>query len=379
LTAGRGPQGRPGQKIHGGLPGYKYYGAFAPGLEECIAEVLGERFPDLAIPLLLSGAVVFKTALSYDRLNLFCFNNIFRVISVVTGQGGAPRETLEDFVRNTIRRKAGEEIIADCARRTGADAGFRVVFSLENTPAALNERLRGEAEAYISSLSRLRVNRSSPGVEFWFLLRREGAFFMRRLSRHRPWDKLLHPGELPPPLAWTLCRLSNPGPGERVADPFCGYGSIPAARLRHFPPAEFFASDIDRQVLKIAKNKFKGKERHCCRFNCLDAVELPRLIPPASLDSIITDPPWGIYQKPGGKNPGRESPDRRPQSPGDLYRRSLAVFSGLLKPGAPAVILCGRGEELKEAAEKNGFTLTRNIPILLSGRKAAVYALRSPG
>jgi hypothetical protein len=42
------------------------------------------------------------------------------------------------------------------------------------------------------------------------------------------------------------------------------------------------------------------------------------------------------------------------------------------------VILCGRGEELKGAVEKNGFAVTKNIPILLSGRKAAVYVLRSP-
>lgn len=369
------------------MPRYTYYGAFAPGLEECIAEVLGERSADMAIPLLLSGAVVFETSLSYDRLNFFCFNNIFRVISVTTDlrKNGASPETLEDFVRNTIRLKAGKEIIADSAGRAAAEAGFRVIFSLENTPAALSEGLRREAETYISSLSRLKVNRSKPGVEFWFLLRREGAFFIQRLSRHHSWDKLLHPGELPPPLAWMLCRLSSPGPGERVADPFCGYGAIPAARLRHFPPAEFFASDIDRKVLGIAKGKFNGKQQHCCHFNCLEAGELSRLIPPASLDSIITDPPWGVYQKPAEKNhrTGSRNPDpfplRQSPVPGDLYRQSLAVFSGLLKPGAPAVLLCGRGEELTAAAEKNGFTVTRNIPILLSGRKTAIYTLRSPG
>jgi tRNA G10 N-methylase Trm11 len=272
-----------------------------------------------------------------------------------------------------------------------------VIFSLENTPAALGEDLRREAEARIASLSGLRVNRSSPGVEFWFLLRREGAFFLRRLSRHRPWDKLLHPGELPPPLAWMLCRLSNPRPGEKAADPFCGYGAIPAARLRHFPPAEFFASDIDRRALKAAQNKLKGSSEHRCHFNCLDAGELPRLIPPASLDSIITDPPWGFYQGPGekgrGPSPGRlaggqlrraDTPGPSPgggplaRSLGELYRRSLTVFAGLLKPGAPAVILCGRGEKLRAAAEHSGFTVVRHIPILLSGRKTAIYVLRSP-
>jgi hypothetical protein len=397
----------------------RYYGAFAPGLEECIAEVLRERSPDLTIPLLLSGAVVFETSLSYDRLNFFCFNNIFQLIAADLpkdvnrgarpsredrpAQGTKPfreirpsREGLEDFVRNTIHLKGGRDTrsgrgdFGPGVNFQGPEGGFRVIFSLENNPVALSEGLRRETEARIASLSGLKVNRSKPGVEFWFLLRREGAFFMRRLSRHRPWDKLLHPGELPPPLAWMLCRLSNPRPGEKTADPFCGYGSIPAARLRHFPQAEFFASDIDRLSLKIAQGKFRGKPQHCCHFNCLDVEELPRIISPASLDSVITDPPWGFYQKPGpgAETPeedrketetpaGKEEPEALPagELAGELYARSLAVFSGLLKPGGRVVMLCGRGTGPRTAAERRGFTVVRDIPILLSGRKAEILVL----
>jgi hypothetical protein len=343
---------------------YRYYGAFAPGLEGCITEVLTGRSPDTAVPLALSGAAVFETSLSYDRLNFFCFNNIFRVIAADQRTGGAPpsRDGLENFVRRIIRLKLGKKIIEDSAG--GGAQGFRVVFSLENTPAAASADLRRDAENFIASLSGLPVNRSSPGTEFWFLLRREGSFFMQRLSRHRPWDKLLHPGELPPPLAWMLCQLSCPRPGERVADPFCGRGSIPAARLRHFPQAEFFASDIDGGVLKAAEAKLKGKT-HRCRFDRLDVRDLPRAVPAASLDSIITDPPWGRYQ---------DLPIE------DLYAQSLKVFSSLLKPGGRAVILCGRGIDLPTAAAQNGFTAARNIPILLSGRKAVIYVLQTgPG
>jgi tRNA G10 N-methylase Trm11 len=149
-----------------------------------------------------------------------------------------------------------------------------------------------------------------------------------------------------------------------VADPFCGYGSIPAERLRRFPPAEFFASDIDGASLKIAKNKFRGDTAHHCTFNRCDAVDLPRFIPPASLDSIITDPPWGFY---------------RDQPIGDLYTRSFGIFSRLLKPGGRAVLLCGRGGEAEAAAGQNGFSISRCIPILLSGKKAAVYVLIESG
>jgi SAM-dependent methyltransferase len=254
-----------------------------------------------------------------------------------------------------------------------------VIFSCENVPAAEDEGLRHEAESYIASLSGLRVNRSKPGTEFWFLQRREGAFFMQRLSHHGAWDKTLHPGELPPPLAWMLCWLAKPRYGEKSADPFCGYGSIAVARLRHFPPGEFFASDTDAKALAYGKGKFKGEAASAlspkCHFNRIDARELARIIPPGSLDSIITDPPWGFYRK--------NSP--APTAAGELYARCFKVFAGLLKPGGRMVILCGRGEkpgggpsaadELLQAADQNSFTLTRSIPILVSGKKAVIFLL----
>jgi SAM-dependent methyltransferase len=370
---------------HNRLQLNRYYGACAPGLEEYLAGVLKERFSDLAVPRILSGALVFDTSLSYERLNLLCFNNVFRVIGSRAGREQSPGTlgevdhpsgmVLESFVRGVLRRRMGRDSLAGCTPA----GSFRVVFSVENTPAAVGPALRREAEDRIASFSALRLDRSNPDTEFWFLLRREGAFFMRRLSRHRPWDKLLHPGELPPPLAWTLCRLSGPRPGETVADPFCGYGSIPAARVRHFPQAEFFASDIDEGPLRIARGQFKGKTPPRCHFNRLDVAELPRIIPPGGLDAVITDPPWGHYPRPlpAGGGPEQKPAEGAGRALEDLYRRSFEVFAGLLKPGGRIVMLCGRGEEAPEAAERGGFSLSRSLPILVSGKKAVIHVLET--
>jgi tRNA G10 N-methylase Trm11 len=156
-----------------------------------------------------------------------------------------------------------------------------------------------------------------------------------------------------------LCKLSGPRHGEKTADPFCGYGSIPEARLRHFPPGEFFASDIDPKALAYSKSKFKGN--HLCHFECIDARELQRIIPPASLDSIVTDPPWGLYKEAGN---------------GEAWY--LKVFADLLKPGGRVVLLCGRGnmeEPLEKAAVENSFTINRRVPVLVSGRKAVIFLL----
>jgi hypothetical protein len=332
----------------------RYYGSFAPGLQHVIAEVLGEGLPDLRIVRLLEGAAVFDTALSYDRLNSLCFNNVFQVIDMANRP-----EALEAWIADAAARRS--RVVAENSRKIRS---FRVIFSRENVPAALGEKLRNHVENCISRESGLTVNRSRPDTEFWFLYRREGGglcLFMKRLTRRPSFDKSLHQGELPPPVAWTLCRLSNPKAGERVADPFCGYGAIPQARLRHFPPAEFFASDIDAAALARTRDKFRGKT--CCHVNRIDAGELGRIIPPASLDAVITDPPWGFHEK-------------LPCPIEEFYTRNLAVFARLLKDGGRGVFLCGRGEEFGTAGEKTGFTVTRNIPILLSGKKAAILVLR---
>jgi predicted RNA methylase len=359
----------------------RYYGSFAPGLQDFIAQVLGERLPDLRIVRLLEGAVVFDTEISYDRLNFFCFNNLFQVIDMKSCRKEADRGS---WIGEALARGRGSPVIGENSRKIRS---FRVIFSRENVPSPLGGKLRNQAEACIARESGLAVNRSSPDTEFWFLYRREGGrgreegsgeaaqsrgaggtglgLFMKRLTRHPSFDKSLHRGELPPPVAWTLCRLSNPKAGERVADPFCGYGSIPEARLRYFPPGEFFASDIDGGALARARDKC-GRPPQPCHFNRIDAGELNRIIPPASLDAIITDPPWGFYEK-------------LPCPAEEFYARFLAVFAGLLKDGGCGVFLCGRGEALRAAGEKTGFALVRDIPILLSGKKARILVLRLPG
>jgi hypothetical protein len=61
-----------------------------------------------------------------------------------------------------------------------------------------------------------------------------------------------------------------------------------------------------------------------------------------------------------------------------LYAQSFTIFAGLLKPGGRTVLLCGRDGELRAAAEQSGFTLARRIPILLSGKKTAIYVFQGP-
>ena len=349
--------------------GSLYYASFIPGLREFIAEVTRERLHDVVIHRLLDGAILFETSVTYDRFNFFCFNNIFAVADLMehTNHEGALEAHINTVIHNGLA-PAAEQVIA---RNSSKFRTFRIVISRENTPAAIDEKLRLGADQYIARLSGLKVDRARPDAEFWFLYRndhqppwrpspaRQFSVFMKRLTMRPSWEKSLHPGELPPPLAWTLCRLGNLKHGDIVLDPFCGYGSIPHAALKFFHITQCIACDSNEKAAAYTAARHKN---HPADFvpRKTDFRSLANLLPPQSVDAIITDPPWGHYQ---------ELPVTQ------LYEDMFRVFDLLLKADGRIVILGDRTDTLLQAAG-NRFTLLQNIPILLSGKKAAIYLLR---
>jgi SAM-dependent methyltransferase len=337
-----------------------YYAAFVPGLQRVVADIVRTRLSDVRIDKLLDGAVVFETQCTYDRLNFFCFNNIFAVISIVEN---FPREGAPEAHIRAAGKAAGRQgrnpVIAENSKKIRS---FRVVCSEENRPASMDERIREKLERFIAGQSRLGVNRSSPDTEFWILYRREGfSVFMKRLTKHPSFEKILRPGELPPPLAYMLCWLSGPKPAEVVVDPFCGCGSILEERQKHFPPALFCASDIDGKVLALARRRIRGSLSSCCRIQRADIRSIFSVVPEGTADAVITDPPWGEYAE-------------LPVSPGRFYGDMAGIFGRLLKPGGTAVVLTARIGELQAGVEESGILEPGEIfPVLVSGRKAAVF------
>jgi tRNA G10 N-methylase Trm11 len=193
------------------------------------------------------------------------------------------------------------------------------------------------------------------------LYRREGfSLFMKRLTRSA--SKRLHAGELSPQLAWLLCLAGKPGPGETTIDPFCGYGSIPEAALKHFPIKKLYASDTDDRCVKIVRSK-PGLKTDRCEIRRADVFSVSDFLPKEGVDVIITDPPWGMYRE--TKIPLEK-----------FYEDTLALFSRLLKGGGRAVVLTAARREIETAAEKTpDLSMTKIIPILVSGKKAAVYVM----
>jgi tRNA (guanine6-N2)-methyltransferase len=338
-----------------------FYAAFIPGLQNLIADVIKERLSDVKIHKLLDGAVLFETATDYDKLNFFCFNNIFAVIDVIehTDNDVKPKIALEKHIKSAVKNNAASDVISNNNKKFHT---FRIVASAENIPAAIDEKARADAESYISRFSGLKVNRSLPDTEFWFIFRSEKeqnnfSVFMKRLTLRPSWEKTLHKGELPPPLAWTLCRLACLVHSDTVLDPFCGYGSIPDAALKHFHIKNFIACDNNRESALYTKARFNKRKKEDFVFYDSNFSALSSLIAEKSIDAIVTDPPWGEY---------------REVNKSAFYKEMFDVFQRLLKDGGRVVLLCANNDDFLNEVP-NIFRLEAKIPILLSGKKAAIF------
>ena len=340
-----------------------FYGTFAAGMEEQISLVIKERLSDANITKLLSGAVIFETSQTYDKLNFFCFNNIFAVIDFLElppASGENPLIRHINKIKNKGIPKKSKDVLSLNTKKIKT---FRLVFSMENTPASVSEKHRKEMEYFIEESSSLLLNRSMPDTEFWFLYRREGfSVFMKRMTHSA--EKTLKAGELSRQLAWLLCRLGSLKTGDIVLDPFCGYGSIPEAAIKYFPVKSFTALEIDPACIKITKNK---KSLMTDRFTIIkkdffsSGFRDESSFHPESFDAIITDPPWGHYSK-------------MELSAEAFNEKMLKNFSILLKPNGRAVILTAN--ELEPLIEKRQSLILKNkIPILVSGKKANIYVL----
>jgi predicted RNA methylase len=339
-----------------------YYASFVPGMQEIVKEIILERLRGASIVKLLDGAVIFDTPCTYDKLNFHCFNNIFMVISIV--EHAAEAQNRDSPLETHMKKAAaacGSPVISENNSKIKT---FRIFCSFGNQPAAASETLRRETERFIARESGLKVNRSAPDTEFWFLYRKEGfSVFMKRLTRHASFEKQLHPGELTPQLAWVLCKLSEPKHTDVVIDPFCGYGSIPEQRTKHFPFKKMYALDIDNRALKITREKLKGKRAGVCEVIQAGITSVFDYIPKGSANAVITDPPWGLYK-------GTDTPLQQ------FYDHMIAVFAGLLKAGGRAVALTAKHGELRLATEKTPeLSIIRTIPILVSGKKAVVFVM----
>jgi putative N6-adenine-specific DNA methylase/tRNA (guanine6-N2)-methyltransferase len=163
-----------------------------------------------------------------------------------------------------------------------------------------------------------------------------------RKGLDRRYDWRYHPRvTLRTTVAYAMLEIAGfvTSPGA-LHDPFCGSGTIlleaaallAAASVTPAPAATgvpISGSDRAARAVEGARENLQANGRQGIPVSRLDARDLSEALPPASLEYVVTNPPYGIRM-------GHHSDF------GELYRLFLREASIVLRPGGFLAILVGR-------------------------------------
>lgn len=156
-------------------------------------------------------------------------------------------------------------------------------------------------------------------------------------------------GSLRPELAHILLLVAGVKPKDVLLDPFVGYGAIPTEAMRGFGLRHVLAFD------KIARSPGYGLNY---QIQAGDATDLK--IDSQTIDKIVCDPPWGIYEKVSGERLS------------DMYAKAVLEMARVLKNQGILMVLSGN-MLLDDALKNNAnIRLLKEYPILVSGKKARI-------
>ncbi|MFZ1792227.1 MAG: methyltransferase domain-containing protein [Anaerolineae bacterium] len=347
---------RPSSIVFPKMP--SYFSTFASGLQEVAQDALARQLGDAKIELALDGLIVYQTGQPIQQIkNIRFFNNTFLLLRLFQN----PREAALAPMMTAVMKAADALVIPPAV--TQAAQFYRITASRHNQTTPIDRDTLAQLERVFSPKLGLRVHRTLPDVEVWFLERSEGLGLAGiRLTRRAATEKELQRGELKPELANILCLISEPNKDDVFLDPFAGSGAIPLERARGFPARRVLASDINPLAVKHLRARAAQEKVRLAVEEC-DALAL-RHVADGALDKIVTDPPWGLFE---AQNAAALSA---------FYAAMLREFERVLKPGGLAIVLMGQKELFEGAIPAAQLETLNRYDILVSGKKAAIYKLR---
>jgi tRNA (guanine6-N2)-methyltransferase len=178
------------------------------------------------------------------------------------------------------------------------------------------------------------------------------------MQRFGPLERL--PWSTTPLVAEVLVRLAKIQPGQRVADPFCGTGTILRAVRRREPTAAPLGMDHDPRAIKIAARNCENQ----ASLALAEAEALP--IEPGSVDRIVSSLPFG-------KQVGSHRANRI------LYPAVLAEIDRVLTSTGRAVLLSEDKRLLCNAIDhQKALKIVRHRLLKYNGATPTAYVLTRP-
>lgn len=327
----------------------EFVSTFTTGFQKVVEKNLPEIVSGCKILNIYDGIVHYKfNGNSHDLEKVVYFNNTFFVIKSWNNFCGNFSTMVNDFCNENKYLLISK-------------GSFRTRFVRENQFEKIDKKLVIKVEENVLKRSKLKIDRVSPSTEIWFNIRREGfAFCGQLISKREFTEKNLNKGELRPELAYLMCCFAELKENDVIAEPFCGYGSIPIQLVKKFHFLHLYVSDIDEEKITALKEKKQFKQNDFVSVEVQDAFSLKQ-IKDNSVDVIISDPPWGFFE-----------------DVGDIalfYDKMFCSFKRILKNDGKMIILSARKDELEYAAEKNNYKIIEKVDTLVNGKKACVYMI----
>jgi len=313
-----------------------WYASVNHGLEVFAAEILEDKNAENI--RVMDSAVTFSCE---GEINTPCINNLFLVL----------QSFHSDSVLNAV--KMIPRIALNPSIMKGGS--FRIVIMDSGKLRAIPYDVMADSERNISRRTGLSINRANPDTEVWLNRRNDGTtYFMVRINKHAAFDKTLKQGELRPDVAAVMLYKAKTGRRSVVADMFGGWGGIAAAVIESGLYDKIYAGDISSECVRYLKARFTGKRG--CVVQKWDALALP--LADMSVDSVITDPPWGEYER---------------INAAPFYNAFIKEAGRVLRPGGSLVFLTSAQPYASQSLSDHGFIFT-DSPIKINGRNAYLFS-----
>jgi len=240
--------------------------------------------------------------------------------------------------------------------------GYRIRVSDAGALVKISPRSKAALEQAASRWAGLRPDPRGGGMELWVRRRRDADTITLSLRVDRlPTDKPAA-GELKRDVAAALVRVVEPAADETFLDPFAGSGAIPKARAA-YDAAGIVAADRDPKLAsgldRLRRSGLLGGAARTGRVDVSDVEALRRLVGGGQVDTVVTDPPWGLYE--GGV---REVEF--------LYQAAVRSLAALMGGSGRMVLLTAATDEAVGALAGSPFELEHHFPVLVNGKKASV-------
>lgn len=324
----------------------EYISTFTTGFSEVISKSLVKLLPGAKVLKVYDGLVDYMYNGSEENVkNIVIFNNSYLVIKKFQGKNSE----MTSMVKNIITFD----------KLPKSQKTFRIRYSQNNQFVGINKTYTQQIERKISKLTSAKIDRVCPETEYWFIKRSENVgFFGRLLQKRKFTEKNLNKGELRPELSYLMCILGEFKKSTVVMDPFAGYGAIPKQVNKYFHFKQLYVSDINPEHIKFLNILFENK--HNVNVTLRNALNMQD-IEDNMIDLIITDPPWGYYEK----------IDNIEQFYIDMFKE----FCRVIKKNGKLVILSARKDEFELVLSKQKYIISEKIDTLINGKKASIYVI----